>query len=118
MHKKSHRANHMKMKRKTKTYKKGGAASAADYGVYVWGTNQMANPAGGNVIQVANHPLTPAKMGGAGGAHLDLMGSMLSPTTAPFVVSQSASQTPAPVPVSGGKRRRTNKRRRMSKRKY
>lgn len=102
-------------KRSSQKSKKGGAASAADYGTYVWGTNQIANPAGGNVIQVANHPLTPAKTGGGGSsANNALMMSMLEPQIPKTVLSESA-----PVSVTGGRtRRRKNKRRRMSKRKY
>jgi|Laugresbdmm110sd_1035091.scaffolds.fasta_scaffold88406_2 polysaccharide pyruvyl transferase WcaK-like protein len=104
---------HISHKRSTRKSKKGGAASAADYGTYVWGTNQVANPAGGNVIQIANHPLTPAKTGGSA-EYNNLMRSMLEPQKPIMVVSQSL-----PEPVTGGRtRRRKNKRRRMSKRKY
>lgn len=50
----------MRKTRRTKRTKKtrGGGYSAANYGSFVWGTNQTNDPSQGNVIKAENNPVT------------------------------------------------------------
>lgn len=104
---------------RTHKNKKRGGYSAADYGQFVWGTNQTNNPLQGNVIQVANSPVVNARGGKkkGGDAHTDLMKNMTAEDIPAVVVSQSVTQTTPPV--KGGRRTQRKKRHtRKSKRKY
>lgn len=104
----------LKNKNKIQRKQKGGY-SAADYGQFVWGTNQMNNPQQGNVIMVANDPSIQIQKGGDG--NKALIGSMLSDSVPPYIESQSVIHTTPAVanttpPVTGGKRKTFYKRKR------
>jgi len=116
---------------KRRTRQKGrkikGGEGAADYGVKVWGYNQIADPHQGNVIQ--SQFMTGKQTGGAPFANTppnipnvnitDAQNGALQMQKAS--IDQMTSSSPAPyvqshsvIPQTGGK----SKRRRRSKRKY
>ena len=101
----------IKQKKQKKQKKQTGGYSASDYGNFVWGTNQVNNPAQGNVIQVLNDPSTPLKIvGGQDFSSIQNYGKVDIPSE---VISQSPQLTqPTNItpPVTGGRRTRRKKR--------
>ena len=102
-----------------------GGDGASDYGVKVWGYDQVAGPHQGNVIQVkqtggafanAAPDVPNMDMGQQQNMALSMQSAsinqMTSNTPPAYVQSQSVT------PQKGGKRRRRTKRVRGSKRKY
>jgi hypothetical protein len=121
----------------SKKYKKGGACSASDYGMYIYGMDQFNDPAQGNVVHF-NNPLaqlsttTPSNQTGGkkkGGESMAAMiasagdtssktAELLNPQIPATVESQSVTAT---TRATQGGRKKTNRKRRhsrKSKRKY
>jgi len=116
----------MLSKSKSKRRSIRGGDSAADWGVKVWGINQVADPNQGNVIKAnpvtggatpfMNAPPTMGEMVSTTDMTkqaLDMQGASMKYMTTPQV--QSTVQSESTLPKTGGRRRT---RRRGSKRKY
>jgi len=78
------------MRKQSRKIKGGGCGGAADYGVYVWGTNQSVGGHEGNLIQPAHDPRlfgqpvpqgTPGITGGARKVKGGSPGSTISPAS-------------------------------------
>jgi hypothetical protein len=113
-------------KKRSSLRKMHGGNSAADWGVKVWGINQVADPNQGNVIKAnpvtggatpfMNAPPTMGEMVSTTDMTkqaLDMQGASMKYMTTPQV--QSTVQSESTLPKTGGRRRT---RRRGSKRKY
>jgi hypothetical protein len=120
----------MPKKSHKQTLKKGGDG-AATYGTYIWGTNQQADPNHGNVIRVANSPLTPIqaqsggkkKRGGSGDPTRDGSDTAMAQTEKMYTLAlepkiESNVFSSTPLRIGGRKTKRRGRKQRKSKRKY
>lgn len=110
----------MRTKKNKSKKKQTGGYSATDYGNFVWGINQVNNPAQGNAIQVANDPSMPLKSGGGQDfSSFQNYGKVLIPEEVQSQSPQIIQPIFVNTPLTGGRKTRRKKRyTRTKKRKY